>query len=374
MRLTLDQLHLYLLDKGFIEPASLVGGDYVATQMQTRNQIFRVLRRQAPSLFVKQLHSFDPGNTYVLQKDATCLWLIKNHPAYAALAAYVPGYFGFDPGRQVLVTEYLDDAINLEDYARQHQGELPDALLEDVAALLATYHFAPGPDVLHSRPVRFFPRQVPWVLTLADADSQVPATLTGPAGTTHPVVEALQNSPTFRAALAAVRAEWAPSTLIHGDVKWMNLLVHPVDGQERIKIIDWEIADIGDPLWDVAGVLHCLVCNALFYSPALAGAPNVVTGLGLADLAAVWPRIEQFWLAYQLRSAPATVPAGPTALARALRYTGARLVQSAVEQNMHMPTLQPNTIKLLQASHAILTAGPALLKHFSFTSTEAALA
>lgn len=371
MRLTLEHLHLYLLDKGFIEPASLVSGDYLATRMHTRNLIFQVTRRHAPSLFVKQLHSFDPSNTYVLQKDATCLWLIKNHPSFAQLSEYVPGYFGFDPGRQVLVTEYLAEAGNLEDYARRRQGELPEALRAEIAVLLAAYHFPLGPDVLLSRSVRFFPRQVPWVLTLADADSAAPANLFSQTQSPNPVGAAVLGSPSFREALASIRAGWAASTLIHGDVKWMNLLVHPVDGQERIKLIDWEIADIGDPLWDVAGVFQSLVCSALFYQPPLASADfSLVPGVGLADLRGVWPQLEHFWLTYRARTAPDAEPGGPD-LEKVLRYTGARLVQSAIEQNVLLPTLQPNSIKILQASYAMLTGLPALLGYFS--ATQAAL-
>jgi hypothetical protein len=367
MRLTLEHLHLYLLDKGFIEPASVVSGDYLATQMHTRNLIFQVTRRHAPSLFVKQLHSFDASNTYVLQKDATCLWLIKNHPAFAELSTYVPGYFGFDPGKQVLVTEYLPAASNLEDYARLRQGQLPEALRERIAALLASYHFALGPEVLLSRSVRFFPRQVPWVLALADADPAAPPHLFSSTNTPNPVGGAVLGSPAFREALASIRAEWVATTLIHGDVKWMNLLVHPEDGEEQVKLIDWEIADIGDPLWDVAGVFQSLVCSALFYSPALGGAElGLVPGVGLADLRAAWPQLEHFWLAYRARTAPDAEPGG-TDLARALRYTGARLVQSAIEQNALFPTLQPNTIKILQASYAMLTGLPALLSYFPAT-------
>jgi thiamine kinase-like enzyme len=367
MRLTLERIHLYLLDKGFIEPASIVSGDYLATQMQTRNIIFRITRRKAKSLFVKQLNSFDSSNTYVLQKDATCLWLIKNHPAFAQLSGYVPDYFGFDPEKQVLVTEYLADSSNLEEYVRLNNGELPLNIREELATILATYHFPLGAEVLNSRPVQFFSRQVPWVLSLADADLGTQPMALSFTSAPNPALGAVLGSHDFKSALNAIKKEWVATSLIHGDLKWMNLLVHREEDREKVKVIDWEIADIGDPLWDVAGILQGFVTNIVFYHPAVASETfSPVPGLGLPHLQAAWPLMDHFWQQYRALTAPDADPAAEAAaLAKTLRYTGARLLQSAIEQNMMMTTLQPTATKLLQASHAILTNGPAIIQQFT---------
>lgn len=365
MRLTLEHLHLYLLDKGFITPASLVSGDYLATQAQTRNAIFRVRRRHDKSLFVKQLTAFEPNSTYVLQKDATCLWLIKNHPAFERLSSYVPAYIGFDPEKQVLITEYLAEASNLEEYARQHQGVFPEDLRTELAAMLAAYHFPLSAELLEHRSVQFFSQQTPWVLNMVDNDPSTQHLLQNPS--VRPVLEAVLGSPEFRQALAAVRHEWVPTSLIHGDMKWMNLLLHPEDGTEKIKVIDWEFADIGDPLWDVAGIFQDLLSNAVLYSPALANGASLLAGMSLAALRDVWPLLEHFWLAYLAQTALG--PALPAYdLAKALRYTAARLVQSAIERNMNLPTLQPAVIKLLQISYAMLLGPAELAQYFTASS------
>jgi hypothetical protein len=359
MKLSLEHLHLYLLDKGFLSPADLVGGDYLATQMLTRNLIFRVLRKQRPSLFIKQLNSVETSSTYVLQKDATCLWLIKNHPAFAQLSPYVPEYLGFDPERQVLVTEFLPEATNLEDYCRQHQGALPPGAAEQLAGLLATFHFPLEDDVLTSRPVQFFPQQAPWVFSLADTDPATQNLLQNP--TVRPVLDAVLGNATFAQALTQVRREWCCTSLIHGDVKWMNLLQHRVGEHEQLSLIDWEFADVGDPLWDVAGVFQDLLTNVLFYTPTLAAGGSLLSGTTQHDLREAWPLLEHFWISYLARLGP-TAQLADDALAKALRFTAVRLVQSAIERNMLMTTLQPNAIKLLQASYTMLTTLPELLR------------
>jgi hypothetical protein len=370
MRLTLERIHLYLLDKGFIEPASLADGDYMATQMQTRNIIFRVTRQAAKSLFVKQLNSFDPNNTYVLQKDATCLWLIKNHPAFERLSGYVPDYFGFDPEKQVLVTEYLPDASNLEDYARLNQGSLPLHIREELATVLASYHFSLEAEVLGSRSVQFFPKQAPWVMNLADTARSAQGLLSH-THTPNPVVSAVLGSPEFRTALTSIKSEWVATSLIHGDLKWMNLLVQRTEDREKVKVIDWEIADIGDPLWDVAGILQGFVTNILFYHPSIASDSfSLVPGVGLSHLQDAWPLMNSFWQLYRAHTAPPeTGPAAErAALAKTLRFTATRLIQSAIEHNMMLPTIQPNATKLLQASYAMLTNSPAIFHHFTAAS------
>jgi Ser/Thr protein kinase RdoA (MazF antagonist) len=52
-----------------------------------------------------------------------------------------------------------------------------------------------------------------------------------------------------------------PNTLVHGDARWQNVLVHyGDDGQlttdEAVTLIDWEFAGEGPPGWDVGGIIQ----------------------------------------------------------------------------------------------------------------------
>ncbi|WP_164490205.1 aminoglycoside phosphotransferase family protein [Runella sp. SP2] len=55
-------------------------------------------------------------------------------------------------------------------------------------------------------------------------------------------------APQYFADLAYLYKKWTPTSLIHFDLNLQNILVVNKD----IKIIDWELAMIGDPVWDVA--------------------------------------------------------------------------------------------------------------------------
>lgn len=343
---------MYLLDKGFIEGADLVNGDYSVTQMQTRNSIFKVVRKKKKSLFVKQLNSFDPNNTYVLQKDATCLWLIKNEQSYGELSKHVPEYFGYDPEKQVLITEYLPGSMNLQDFIRGKDA-LPDRILEQLADIMAAYHFNANQAVESSRSAQFFPQQIPWILNIVDLASPQNIASLGKDGQ-NPIVHIVKTNPSFVQLIRNIKDNWIRASLIHGDIKWANLLIYNLPDEPELKLIDWEIADIGDPMWDIAGILSAMVTHELLYkNPSGPAQPYIPIQTGINDIQAVWPVFRKFWLVYTKRRKPGQQE-DTIALSKCIQYAGGRLIQSAVEHNMMLPQIQPGAIRLLQASYTVL--------------------
>ncbi len=347
MVLTLDNLHHYLLEKGSLDIGSIVDGSYSASQSRTRNTTFNVTRRNGKHLFVKQLTAFDSQNTYILQKDATCLWLIKNEKAFAALSKYVPDYYGFDAEHQVLITEFLADARNLEVFLRLEGGDIAQ-FTGQLAAILSSFHF-PLNDQLRNLPsMRFFQRQLPWVMSLGMPQPGVPPM-------NSPVVKAVMESADFLNMLRDAREKYAFTSLIHGDIKWMNVLVHGKKGHEKLSLIDWEIADIGDPLWDVGGVVMSLVTLAVADSPYQ---PKDMSQFPSNDpikaLDPCWPVFKKFWRQYTEKNA-AHLGDLHIALEKALHFGGARLIQTAIEFNMQQTQLNPNATRLLQACIALFS-------------------
>ena len=63
----------------------------------------------------------------------------------------------------------------------------------------------------------------------------------------------------------AARGAWRQNTLIHGDVRWSNVVAADVedarDGQASVRLVDWELGGVGDPAWDVGSVLAQLVSD-----------------------------------------------------------------------------------------------------------------
>lgn len=355
MHLTLKNIHVYLLDKGYIDMPSLVDGDYTAIQSKTRNKIFKIIRKNKKGLFIKQLNSFDINNAYVIQKDATCQWLIKNNPSFAKLSAYVPEYLGFDPEKQVLVTEYFANAHSFRQFF--FQGNFPEPIFETLTDILSAYHFQILTEMNSDRAIDFFPRQVPWILRISEMTVAEIQVLYSQSPNSNPILDSLLANNAVKGLLATLKDGWKCTSLIHGDLKWDNLLILAEDNNS-IKLIDWEIADVGDPMWDVAGIFQSFIADTIQYSNAVPLQPHGEVTIN--DFSAGLLKILYFWKSY-VRKAGISDTDMDFSFEKSLRYTGARLLQSAVEFHIIGPSHHLFSAKLLLVGYFILNNMPEVM-------------
>lgn len=86
----------------------------------------------------------------------------------------------------------------------------------------------------------------------------------------------------MHAKLAAAIPEQGPATIVHGDYRLDNCLIH-ADG-EVAAVLDWEICTLGDPMADV-GLLHVYWSEASDRWAPLLNAPTAIDGfLGRDEL------------------------------------------------------------------------------------------
>jgi thiamine kinase-like enzyme len=133
------------------------------------------------------------------------------------------------------------------------------------------------------------------------------------------LVKELQRDAAACRAMEELREGWSAVALVHRDVKWANCIA--VGG--AIKLVDWEMAGWGDPAWDI--------------------------GSALAELAARPAAAVALWRAYAAARAP-----DPGLRDRALRFAGARLVQTAFEHAQELVTLDDRATTDLRAGCALL--------------------
>jgi hypothetical protein len=351
--LTAGNLTYYLIEKGYVTRESIVKGDYLVLDYQRRNRNFKVIRRDGPSYFVKQVLKADSEPISTLQREASCYWLAKTQPRLAAFRRIAPEFIAYDRERHILVVELLAGAETLADYYRRI-GHLPESLAAGVGRLLASYHSEASAWVLTSPYRSVFAQAIPWILSLHLIPPENYPVLSQGNGRLLEIVKA---DPEFPQTLDAVRAEWRMNSLLHGDIKWENILVQAAGGATPgfgLRLVDWEMADLGDACWDVGAFLQNFLVFWVLALPldAYNDPARAIAGAAF-PLEQMCAPIRSFWQAYRDARGLGESEAGEI-LMRSIRFGAARMVQSAFECLYFASDMNAQAICLLQLSLNIL--------------------
>lgn len=331
----------YLVDRGLLAIDELVEGGVAVAQHPDRSVL--VVRREGASGFVvKQPSPLLSRQLMRLDREATIYELARSRAGASEFGRLLPDLVAYDTGVHALVIERLTDAETLDAFHANGRPGMDD-VAGRVGAAVALCHttFAP---VDGWPPSALFPHQPPWVLSIhgGEFDDELGAAA-------RAVVDVVRDEPAFHAPLDRLREEWRSDCLIHGDMRWSNVLVGAPDRPGRVWVVDWEGADVGDPAWDLAAVVQSYLAHRLTSRHGRGSAAD-------ADAAGWWESaresIRVLWLSYV---AARGLDDGP-ALAlreRVVGFVGARLVQTAFEMMRPAERLAPVAVTLLQVSQNV---------------------
>jgi hypothetical protein len=327
-----DAVH-HLLRLGEIAPADVLGGGVTATEYIGRNHLVQVDVGGTRGYVIKQPKMLGTPDSATMWTEAALFWMSANEPAFAEIAQLMPRYFHYDETNSLLTTERVMHASSL--YAVLANGPQPQPdTLRQLGRAFAVLHGPASACLQAERTRRLFRTGPAWALTLGTPEQFFVAT-TDAAKT---ILARLMEYPDAPAALARAREAWRDVHLIHGDAKSMNVLVR-ADGS--VRIIDWELAAIGDGLWDVAGMIHSLLIPTMH-----------VDDLAAAERRAR-PLLDALWEGYV--SGPVELPPGDDPRITILRLAGTRLVQTCLEGALYRATLDPMTDGMLQMGLELMT-------------------
>ena len=123
----------------------------------------------------------------------------------------------------------------------------------------------------------------------------------------------------------------------------------------EIRIIDWEMVQLGDPAWDLAGALMAFVKSWVDSIPMTAG-------LSIDERAArakfpfetVQALSRSLWKGYQV-AVEADQIEQRLLLDRAVKLSAVQLIQSAYEISSERTVLDPRSVIMLQLSSNVLS-------------------
>jgi Ser/Thr protein kinase RdoA (MazF antagonist) len=178
-----------------------------------------------------------------------------------------------------------------------------------------------------------FPGAIPWHLSLNELGED---DLDDPSAGQRELARMVKKHAEFGRGLDRLRAEWRADTLIHGDWKLDNCLISP--DRDSMRVVDWEFVSWGDSIWDVSALLQSYwnfwVRRPLDYS-----------------IESIRPALRAFLSAY---AEAREWDAGELA-ARAIRFAGARMLQTAFENLDKIEEMTGQTVRLMQGSLNVFT-------------------
>ena len=332
----------YLLDRGLLTPAHVVDGDVTVTEASRRNRNFTVTTAGGPGFLLKQ--GVGTERILTVGNEALAYRLVGEALERMGARPVLARCFGFDDDAHILVLELVPDALNLRAY-HQQSGRFSTAIAARLGDAISSVHRAVTPGTHTGASSR-----APWTLALIHVpDLSVLREIS--MGNLH-LIRVVQQFPEFSELLQSMHEAWSPTTLIHGDLKWDNCLVSPVARPRvsRVHLVDWELAAVGDPSWDVGSMLAEYLAGWVFSMPIAGdGTPEEMIRLARWPLERLQPAIASFWRAYADGWGwdPATED---ERLLRSVRYAGVRLVQTAFEHLQGASALTAPSVCLLQLS------------------------
>ncbi len=287
-----DKLIHYFVDRGLLTAQDVVErGVQMVTEHRERTSLQTVLVNDQPVFIVKRANDFEVlGNIVQEQHVYTYLQQIP------AMANYIPPLLVKNARKGFIVLGWVNhqQSIDLLDQP---------AVLHQLGTQLGYLH-----STMLNQKLRLAKK--PWVLSML---SPAPVWQPEELGA---VLSQASNLGILSRGLNEANGAWNPDALIHGDLKREHCLLAQDNGGERICLIDWELAGIGDSAWDVASFISdILFCRLYEY-----GERKHFEALGVEDA-----------LGSYLNSYAVIRPIDNVFLYKVALFTGGRLMQSSLE-------------------------------------------
>jgi Ser/Thr protein kinase RdoA (MazF antagonist) len=229
-----------LVDDGAVDPGAALDGRVTVTDLSRSNPVGLVHVDGCPEVVVKGGTISGDGIDPIRGELAAYRWLSAS-PDTARLA---PVPLLEVAGEMAVVTRPLVGAVSLHE-ALGSGTSTSEALIAELGRILGVLHSARAG-------LRDLPARRPWILDVPAGRMPTIAVGNDPAGR---LTEAIAQCAPVAAAITRMARAWTSRTMIHGDIKFDNVLV----AHDRMLLVDWELAGLGAPVWDLAGVVDGLL-------------------------------------------------------------------------------------------------------------------
>ena len=345
MILSMQNIHRFLLNKGLVESQNLFQQDYIARQLFPYKPIYHV-RSGIVDYCLKQADFNSSWSIKLMPNYGLTLQIINEIESFNELKRVIPKFYNYDYADRILTTTFYNDHINLDEYQRM-SGVINQDILNKVINITSKINVDVS-SIQDSR-ISLLPHEMPWILEITKKDSQEKELI----ARHNSIVQACFQNLTLTEVINTSRSFWQAKSLIHGDIKWGNFLIHQFSGDpSSILLTDWETADIGDPIWDLAGIIQNVISNQILnVGPRSIGRfPKYLVERECSSLKLLIIKIWRTY--YQYKHSDIT---SKEHFHKAMVFTSARLIQTASEANLYAPSINPDAFNFLEVSKYLFT-------------------
>lgn len=242
-----DNISHYLLSKQLIKKNQIVILPFYIESLSSRNNNYCAVFEH-DAFMLKQVRDWDVNKIDTLRREACIYFIAEQVPMFSKLKKILPRFYDYNYEEHILVTEYLQNAVSAEEYMLQSK-EMDKNMASKMGHCIGDYSNNIRHAIDEGIIDNYFLEKIPWVFDFGLADKKYYGLITN-ADTL--LFDKVSREPIFKEKSELAHSIWEKNSLIHGDIKWMNFLVQ----EEELYIIDWEISDIGDIIWDLAGCVQ----------------------------------------------------------------------------------------------------------------------
>jgi hypothetical protein len=356
MYLTPTSLVPYLIGRGLVDSSLVVRGDLQVVEFERNNRCFKIVSRTGPSYFVKQIRERDHRTESALRREAAVYQLAANSPQFEPFRKLLPAFYSYDETHHAVIVEFFPDSENVHQY-HNRVDDYPVEIGRLTGQSLGVFHSQLGREfasqIENSELGRsLWLREPPWILSFHkdQGDGQL-----SPAN--HQLLELMLADDQLQEILDQLVTLWRFDGLMHRDLKWNNVLFATSEANVSdlsVRILDWELADVGDWCWDAGMMLQNWWSFQTLAAPDEAPHdPEEFLAHPTFGFGAVYAATQEFWSTW-ISTVDISVRSESRFVEKCVQYAAARMLQTVYELLHQADHLSDSVLRLYRVSQFLL--------------------
>ncbi|MGE0690652.1 MAG: phosphotransferase family protein [Candidatus Nitrosocosmicus sp.] len=341
----------YLISNRLLDNRSIVDDGLEIYDISRKNRNIKISTYVNSGLFLKQSNLHDIHSSIAIKRESLLYTLIQTEGEFAFLKDITPKIHNYDEKNNIMITDLIF-GNTWNQYITLHPNmKIEIEVIASLAHAVAKYHQVFENAIINSDRLCFLPKTFVFKNLFVRPGPEIFVNLSQANMT---LIKHVQNDLKASNTLEELYLSWNTNTIIHGDIKFDNIIVSVNNGNVVNVITDWEMASIGDPAWDIGSIFQEFIRSWLMRLPILGNEkPLLLLQNSEESYQNMQNAIRVFWNAY-LETVRKSNREANDLLLKSVKFCAARLLQSVFEMLHSQNELNNVSVYMIQLSLNIL--------------------